>query len=256
MMITETFDVGTEMRVVDRPFYKRVRVSSDEGAAEVRPARPGDRILILHAMALDSYVAQVPVGVVAEGGEDLTDGGDPVVRFKFDLTSGDGSQDQNGFPWNCEWYAHDWALLPAETPTVEEDTRSIAELVVSLSTTEQARLDAVTELDLQRRRADVAERALADFKNRVREAVIEEAEEHDWCDRTDDWLAMLGLPGRGIHIPSIGGSVIRLKDGRIAVHSGDGSSNPWRAITFETGEGEWLYVSDARDQADMVLYEA
>jgi hypothetical protein len=47
-----------------------------------------------------------------------------------------------------------------------------------------------------RHRAVTAERELAEFKERVRERMIEEAERRDWCSEFDAILAEFGLRGR------------------------------------------------------------
>lgn len=77
-------------------------------------------------------------------------------------------------------------------------------------------------------RADVAEKALADFRELVRRSVIAEAAERDWCGEVDGWLDTLGL-GTVLpeDFPRDRHAVVLLTDGRVAIRKDD-DDEPWR----------------------------
>lgn len=93
----------------------------------------------------------------------------------------------------------------------------------------------------QTARADAAEKALDEFKNLVRDRVIQEAEDRGWCDEVDNWLDDLGLPNRHGDMPTDSFAVVRLKNDKIYVLA-DNSSKPW----YNQPGNEWITFADAQ----------
>lgn len=165
-----------------------------------------------------------------------------------------------------QWtYAEDRSLTPGRTyvrsvnvedfEVVEEEKSAFPILPADDLPTRAALEEAETRAKGAELRAESAEKALAAFRERVREAVIDEAEEREWCDEVDDWLERLGLEPRDNRAADAEqGSVALLTDGRIAIKK-DGDSQGWRVFRGGSDEGRWWYDREISPEICDFLYE-
>lgn len=209
-----------------RSGYVLARAILDDipGAADLREAKAGDRVMILDAYGIEHHVQWCPFGIV-DGLQDQPG----RLRFRFE-------DDQN-----YTWYAEDWTLdvqdaEAEETPeeSVGDVAGSVASLSVALDRTEEARQAALADLE--------------SFKRQVRENVIYQHQSKGWKDEhVNDLLESLELdPIKPVYDgPVHVGSIIRLNDGQVAVIC-DTSDEPFRAFrpTCNDPLTEWLAVAD------------
>jgi hypothetical protein len=138
-----------------------------------------------------------------------------------------------------------------EDETAETDTQSVKrESFEPFTAPEQDKA-----LTAALARAEAAEKALEAFKDKVRTAVIEEAEEQGWCGEVDRWLGDLGLATRWpSDFPRNQHAVVKLSGGRIAIRKDD-DSEPWRIYHDGADIGGWHSDATVSRQFDGVLHE-
>lgn len=208
-------------------------------AAPVRAFEVGDRVMVLEASYVNYTGAKAATSHL-EPGQIVG-----ITRLPEHPEAGEGNAVVDG----QYLVALDAiALLDVEPEDAGVPERSLAETVRLLEETEQARKDAIAQLEqvqaqrdrLQTER-DRIRQTLEDFRTQVAEAVVEEAERQDWCHRTEEWLDELGLSGYATRARYEQGSVALLNDGSTAVRI-DNDDEPWHV--FNKHGSRTRYASD------------